>query len=175
GRPVAQAGLLAEADGGLVVAAMAARMGQGPAAHLAAALDTGLLRVERDGLAEVRPARFGLILLDEGIGEDEAVPATLADRLAFHLDLTDVALKETAPSPSAGAEGTGDDAGSGDDHLAALCRTASALGVASLRGPLLALRVARLIAALDGRSDLRESDAVEAAGLVLAPRATRLP
>ncbi|WP_019903635.1 magnesium chelatase subunit D [Methylobacterium sp. 77] len=187
GRPVAQAGLLAEAHGGLVVAAMAERMGQGVAAHLAAALDTGLLRVERDGLAEIRPARFGLILLDEGIGEEEAAPATLADRLAFRLDLTDMALADTgtALSRTLGDSAEGDpDLGDGSspsaastaaDPLATLCAMASALGVASLRGPLLALRVARLIASLDGRGEIDDADAQEAARLVLGHRATRLP
>ena len=31
--------------------------------------------------------RFGVIALDEGSGPDERLPATLADRLAIHLDL----------------------------------------------------------------------------------------
>ncbi|TXN53986.1 magnesium chelatase ATPase subunit D, partial [Methylobacterium sp. WL6] len=45
----------------------------------------------------------------------------------------------------------------------------------SLRGPLLAMRIARLIAARDGRDGLAERDLVEAAALVLGPRATRMP
>ncbi|MCC0808404.1 magnesium chelatase subunit D [Methylobacterium sp. W2] len=183
GRPVAQAGLLAEADGGLLVAAMAERMGQGTAGHLAAALDTGRLRVERDGLAETRPARFGLILLDEGIGEDEAAPAALADRLAFHLDLTSVPPSATRPvlrPPSDGLSPeseTPSDGGarSGHDPVADLSEVAARLGIASLRAPLLALRVARLLARLDGRAEIAEADAREAARLVLGHRATRLP
>ncbi|WP_027173833.1 magnesium chelatase subunit D [Methylobacterium sp. 10] len=183
GRPVAQAGLLAEAHGGLLVAAMAERMGQGTAAHLAAALDTGRLRVERDGLAETRPARFGLILLDEGIGEDEAAPAALADRLAFHLDLTDVppsATRPVLPPPSDGlspeSETPSDGGGqSGHDPVADLSEVAARLGIDSLRAPLLALRVARLLARLDGRAEIAEADAREAARLVLGHRATRLP
>ncbi len=75
---MAQAGLLAEADGGVIVVPMAERLEPGTAARLAAALDTG--RAGPDGAG----ARFGLILLDEGEG-DEAVSATLADRLAFRL------------------------------------------------------------------------------------------
>lgn len=183
GRPVAQAGLLAEAHGGLLVAAMAERMGPGTAAHLAAALDTGRLRVERDGLAETRPARFGLILLDEGIGEDEAAPAALTDRLAFHLDLTIVppsATRPVLPPPSDArspeSEGPADGgARRGHDPVADLSEVAARLGIASLRAPLLALRVARLLVRLDGRAGIDEADAREAARLVLGHRATRLP
>ena len=183
GRPVAQAGLLAEADGGLLVAAMAERMGQGTAAHLAAALDTGRLRVERDGLAETRPAKVGLVLLDEGIGEDEAAPASLTDRLAFHIDLTTVppsAMRGVLRPPCDGLSPESDKpphggAPSGHDPVAELSEVAARLGIDSLRAPLLALRVARLLARLDGRAETAEADAREAARLVLGHRATRLP
>ncbi|WP_311273846.1 magnesium chelatase subunit D [Methylobacterium sp. WCS2018Hpa-22] len=183
GRPVGQAGLLAEADGGLLVAAMAERMGQGTAAHLAAALDTGRLRVERDGLAETRPARFGLVLLDEGIGEDEAAPASLTDRLAFHIDLTTVPPSAMRPVLRPPCDGLSPEsempphggARSGHDPVAELSEVAARLGIASLRAPLLALRVARLLARLDGRAETAEADAREAARLVLGHRATRLP
>ena len=52
-------GLLAEADGGIVVLAMAERLPPATAARLAAVLDTGEVRLERDGLtaAHAGPAR----------------------------------------------------------------------------------------------------------------------
>ncbi|MCJ2055565.1 magnesium chelatase ATPase subunit D, partial [Methylobacterium sp. J-048] len=78
GRPVARDGLLAEADGGLIVVPMAERLTPGIAARFTAALDTGT--------ASERPARFGLVLLDEGEG-DETVTEALADRRAFRIDL----------------------------------------------------------------------------------------
>ena len=59
--------------------------------------------------------------------------------------------------------------------VAALVETASALGIGSMRAPLLALRAARAHAALWGRLAVEEADAALAARLVLAPRATRLP
>ncbi|WP_430910559.1 magnesium chelatase subunit D [Methylobacterium sp. sgz302541] len=186
GRPVAQKGLLAEADGGLVLVPMAERLPAGTAARLAAALDSGLVRAEREGLATLAPARIGLILLDEGI-DDERAPAALAERLAFHVDLTGLGLADIAadaptgapaPAPRKSKEPTADPEEEGDppfDAASCLCETAAALGIGSLRGPLLALRTARLIAARDGRSSIGEDDAVAAACLVLAPRATRLP
>jgi len=71
----------------------------------------------------------------------------------------------------------GDEPGEGTipDPVAALCAVADDLGVASLRGPLLAARVARLAAAGAGRIAPTQADVIEAARLVLAPRATRLP
>ncbi len=190
GRPVAERGLLAEADGGVVVAAMAERIEPGTAARLAAALDAGEVTVERDGLSSVQPARLALVALDEGVTPEEAVPATLAARLAFHLQPPSAA--QALPSPaSGGGRGWGfEDQRSSDLTAArrllprvtadpslpdALCATAAALGIHDLRAPLFALRAARAAAALAGRETVSPEDAALAARLVLAPRATALP
>ncbi len=161
GRPVARAGLLAETDGGLIVVPMAERLPPGIAARLASALDTGT--------ASERRARFGLVLLDEGEG-DETVAEALADRVAFRIDLSGVGIAH-CDAPAVAAVNT--EVGNPEaDPLGTLCRLAEALGIASLRGPILAARVARALAA-DGPIG---TDAITAAArLVLAPRATRLP
>ncbi|WP_091721423.1 magnesium chelatase subunit D [Methylobacterium phyllostachyos] len=158
GRAIARAGLLAEADGGIVVVPMAERLAPGTASRLAAALDTGS--------ASERPARFGLILLDEGEG-DETVAEPLADRLAFRIDLSGIGFAETRADPPAPEPGP-----ECPDPVGDLCALAEAFGVASLRGPILAARVARRLA---GDRPINRQDIVTAARLVLAPRATRLP
>ena len=177
GRPVAQAGLLARSDGGVVLVPMAERLAPGTAARIAQGLDAGAVEVARDGVATRCPARFGLVLLDEGEGEDEAVPPGLADRIALHLDLDAVpvaALGASPPHPDLAAarevrpETT-------PDASETLCALAAQLGIASLRAPLLALRVARLHAALEGRAAVGEPDLAAAAVLVLAPRARAWP
>ncbi|MEY4266715.1 MAG: hypothetical protein RIS90_1250, partial [Pseudomonadota bacterium] len=180
GRPVAHQGLLAQADGGVVVLAMAERISPATAARLAGVLDQGEVVLERDGLALRRPARLGMVALDEGDTDDEQLPAALHDRLAFHLSL--------APEPAPLKPGTDwqrsdiqaaqvrlQHVDVDDGVLQSLCGAAMALGVASLRAPLLALRVARAAAALAGDGRAGEDHAVLAARLVLAPRATRLP
>ena len=90
GRPVAERGLLAEVDGGVALLAMAERIGPGVAAKIAAALDHGEVRIERDGFSSLVPTCFGVVALDERAHDDEAVPAALAERLGFWLDLGDL-------------------------------------------------------------------------------------
>ena len=179
GRSVIGRGLLAEADGGVVLVGGAERLDAGLAARLAAVLDDGEVAVERDGFSTRHPARIGLVLLDEGEDETDAaggatsVPATLRDRLAFHLDLD--ALPAGGDPGVMPGPGLSDAALPLTQVLEALCGTAEALGVASPRATLLALRAARGCAMLRGRAEASEADVVLAARLVLLPRATRLP
>ena len=177
GKPVAQKGLLAEADGGVVVLAMAERLEAGTAARLRAALDEGVVTLQRDGLSLVLPARFGIVALDEGVEPDERTPPSLLDRMAFHLDLTAVALRDINDMPGFGGEQdtAARDVPNDGDSAEALCHAAVSLGIDSVRAPLLALRAARLAAALSGHERVTEDDVGLAARLVLGPRATRFP
>jgi len=78
GRPVHQPGLLEEMRGGLLIIHGAERLSSPTAAHIAAAMDA---------------AGPAVLLLDEGI-EDEAPPACLTERAAFH-------LSPSEPNPTA--------------------------------------------------------------------------
>jgi magnesium chelatase subunit D len=173
GQAVVARGLLAEADGGIVVIGAAERLASGTAARLGAALDLGEVVAERDGFAMRHAARIGLVLLDEGM--EETLPPGMRDRLAFRIDLDGVRLSETTAVPAedtmvySGAIAT--EAG----VVEALCATAEALGIGSARAEWLALRAARSAAALDGRASVTDADATLAAQLVLAHRATRMP
>jgi magnesium chelatase subunit D len=177
GRPVATRGLLAELDGGVLVAGMAERLPPATAARLAAALDDAAVRVEREGVGAAHAAKFGLILLDEGEGEDPPPASALGDRLAFWVDLGGLGMRECPPPNEAVEVGAGPPASVAcdSDMVEALCGTALALGVMSIRATLLAVRAARAAAALAGRAVVTQEDAAMAARLVLAPRATRLP
>ncbi|MBS0558519.1 MAG: magnesium chelatase subunit D [Proteobacteria bacterium] len=171
GRRIVARGLLADADGGCILIPMAERIEPGLAARLCLALDAGEIVAERDGVSMRWPARFGVVALDEGI-EDEGVPEALRDRLAFHLDCDGVEIDEAeTPALSVRPQSV-----TVPDALAeALVGAALALGITSLRAPLLAVRATRCMAALAGRVVADEADAAAAARLVLAPRAQVLP
>ena len=180
GRPIAERGILAETDGGVLLLAMAERLGLATAARLTAVLDTGEVQAQRDGLALRHPARLGVVALDEGMADDERPPAALLDRLAFRLDLHGIGARDAADQPC----GRGAVLAARDrlsmivvEHevVDALCTAATVLGIGSVRAPLLALKVARAAAALAGRDQVGGDDAALAGRLVLAPRATMLP
>ena len=170
GKPVHRTGILQDARGAVLLVPMAERLNPALAARLATALD------------DDAPV---LILFDEGDPDDperERVLPSLAERLAIHIDLNAVRLPMAAllageaPPPLAMLAEPGAVA---KDPETALSVAAAALGIASIRAPILALRVARANARSDNRSDaidqLREADMAAAAALVLGPRATRLP
>ncbi|OPF91266.1 magnesium chelatase subunit D [Rhodopseudomonas palustris] len=179
GRPVAERGLLSEADGGVMVVAMAERLQSSTNVYLTAAMDAHETAVERDGLSLRMPARFGVVALDEGL-EDEFSPAGLRDRLGFHLDLDQFAWRETDDFPISlddirAARARLADIKVESEQIEAVCTAAAALGIISLRAPLLAIRAAKASAALFDRTKIEQDDITLAARLVLAPRATIFP
>ncbi|MEO0999628.1 MAG: magnesium chelatase subunit D [Pseudomonadota bacterium] len=163
GRPVRRRGVLEE-DGHLLLP-MAERMEPGTAARIAAAQEARALC---------------LIALDEGAEPDERAPRALSDRLAFAPDLEGLARSDLDPPPVdadavLAARAALPDVDFAPDLPEALTALAAALGIGSLRAPLLALRAARAAAALAGDAVAGQEAAEIAARLVLAPRATRLP
>lgn len=183
GRLIAERGVLAAAHGGLVIVPMAERLGVAARTALTSVLDDGAVQVARDGISDRHDASIGVILLDESI-EEELVHPGLRDRLAFRVRVDGRAAEELAAvqaAESAWARRIRDARGRlrsvtmDEEWITALCETADAFGVDSVRAHLLALRCARAVAALRGRLYVSEADAELAAALVLAPRATRLP
>ena len=189
GRPVLRSGLLSQAHGGLLLLAMAERLPPETAARLTAALDKRQLDLQREGLTHQVQTALGLIALDEGQTEDEALHPALQDRLAFWLrapqaedetqSLARAADLELQPSVTAeqvlSARARLQQVELTPTQLEALCATAMALGIDSLRPPLLAARAARAAAALQGACSVNTDHATLAARLVLAPRALCLP
>jgi magnesium chelatase subunit D len=171
GAPVARKGFLAECHSGIIIIPMAERLEEATG-HLCAALDSGEVITERDGMALRSPASIGLVLLDEGVG-DEQSPLALIERCAFLIDLTAVGISDLAPAEEWG--GAANAACASDAHITTLCATAAAFGIGSIRAPLHALNAAKALAALDGRAEVDDEDVIMAARLTLAPRALSLP
>ncbi|MEO1537546.1 MAG: magnesium chelatase subunit D [Pseudomonadota bacterium] len=125
-------------------------------------------------------AELVLIVLDEGAEADEAAPAALCERLAFHVLLDRIGRLEASPKHLPTRSHDRHAPISLSNHktpheTVALCRLATQLGIDTLRAPQFAIRTARLHAAQANRDAPNDDDLQIAAELVLAPRATRLP
>jgi magnesium chelatase subunit D len=188
-----QAGLLQQADQGLVLLPMAERLPPALLAPLVQALEQGQVPPTRHSDSPAA-TRFGVIALDESLPDEPGVGPALQERLGIWLD-----LHELSPSDIHAGWHDGPDAESDNLHIKlgpgalasarqslpqvlatdaqvhALCAAALGLGIGSLRVPSLALRVACGHAALNGRSTLHDEDLGFAARCVLAPRATQWP
>ena len=179
GAPVLQKGVLAEADGGTLVITMAERLSAGTAAKIVAAIDLGAVTLAREGFSAEHPARFGAIVLDEGLDDDETPPAALLDRLAFRIELGRIGRETVSvphtPEAILAARVRLADVETPSDLIGALCEAAYAFGIDSMRAVRFALNAARACAALGERRIVGSEDAALAARLVLSPRATRVP
>jgi magnesium chelatase subunit D len=179
-RPVAERGALACADGGLVVIAMAERLSARTASLFNGVLDSGHVLMPRSGVVIEHSARAGIVALDESEAGEDPMPSSLTDRLAIVLDLRDIDPRSEVRSVRdrrsiAAARRLLPLVRAAGEAIETLCGACAALGVGSPRIAWLALRAAKVSAALDGRTQVSEHDAVLAAQLVIAPRATQLP
>jgi magnesium chelatase subunit D len=162
GRVMQAQGLLATPAA--LILPMAERCPAGLAARLASALDGGA---------------HCLIALDEGC-DDEAPPPALTDRLGLFADLDGIAWGDTEPAEDRAAlleeaRARLPHVTVPDDALADLVRTATWLGIASLRAPLFALAASRASAALFGRDRVEADDLTLAVALTLAHRGAPPP
>jgi len=160
-RPVRAAGLLEQVRGGVLVLPMAERLGRPAVARVTAGQ-------EAEG--------FCVVALDEALAEDEGVTPALLDRLALLPDLGEPpGASAHTPADVARAAELLPQVEAPEAMIEAILRTCAAGGILSLRAPALALRAARVAAALAGRTVPNDADAALAVRLVLGPRALVLP
>jgi len=196
GRRVIARGLLARAHGGVLYADGLNLLDERAIAHLISALSDGVVRVERDGLSEVHPARFLLVgTYDPVEGE---VRRGLLDRIGLIVPLlpqtgererAEVVQRNLAHPPNGDAEDETTmlramiaDAREhlptvhiAEEQMQALVQTALSLGVEGNRADVFAVQAALAKAALDGREAVDDDDLKLAVRLVLLPRAMRMP
>lgn len=201
GERVAVRGLLAEAHGGTLVVDGVNLLDAGITNLVMAAMGSGQVRVEREGISREDPAVFALIgTYDPAEG---AVRSTFADRAGLVIapqevltaaDRAEIVRRaehfRRDPVTFAAAYAAETDALAAqvaaarerlprvrldDACAAALAETAAACGVPGNRADVFAARAALAAAALDGRDDVTDDDLRLVVRLVLLPRATRLP
>lgn len=164
GHFVKERGLLT--DPSALVLAMAERTTSELAARLALTLDEG--------------RGHCLIALDEGSQDDETLPAALAERMAFAIDLDDVPLGDVTgfgpdPEELEDARAMLASVQTGPEDLGRIVGLCTDFGVGSGRAALFALRAARANAALEGRPEIMDEDIATGCALVLSHRATQFP
>ncbi len=118
-----------------------------------------------------------LIAQDEGAEADESLPDALADRLGLFLDLGDLLWSEATPlamdpAQIKAAQARLPSVRLPETALARLTGLAFAMGINSLRAPLLTLAAARALAAWRGEDLASEDSLRHAAEMTLAHRGT---
>lgn len=196
---VHRSGLLARANTGMLYADAVNLLDDSVINHLLAALDSGVVRVERDGLSMVERSRFGMLatydpaegpprrhLLDR-IGLvvapiSQAPTVARAEVVRRNLRNSNgkpnedwVDEEELLAAMIAAARDTLPSVRISDDQLKQLIGAALALGVEGQRADLFATRAALAAAALAGRDEVNEEDLERAIRYVILPRATRAP
>ena len=201
GEHAAEAGLLAKADGGILYVDEVNLLADHLVDALLDAAATGVVRVEREAISRVQPARFLLVgtmnpeegelrpqLLDRfGLGVEVRTPTDpmvraeiVRRRLAFAQD--PAAFADRFAAGEAALSTRIREARERVAHVVLpereLMRIAGAcarLGVDGIRGDIVTASAARALAALDGAGEVSEDHVLRAAALALTHRRRRDP
>ncbi len=201
GRREVATGLLAQANGRVLYVSDINLLDSSTATHLAHALDSRQVLIEREGLSAIHDADFMFVgTFNSGEGEPSSLlrhrvglivdsrtecsadeKAEIIDRaIRFDTDplsFADDFAFETAQFKSAieAARQRLPRVRNSKNHARRISQIAMRLGVEGNRADVFALKAARASAALAGRDAVTDDDLVAAIQLVLAPRATTLP
>ena len=201
GRKHLSEGLLAQADGGVLFVDNASLLEEGIANHIAAALDTGEVLIEREGLSARSPAKFVLVATFNpeegevnarlrsraGLIIESTAPVPPDSRVeiisranAFHESPVQFCSQfadanESIARTVAGARERLTRVAIPGESVRRLSLVALSFGIEGNAWDLVAVRAARASAALAGRDEVGEADLITAIQLVLTPRAQRMP
>jgi magnesium chelatase subunit D len=185
GRAVYQAGLLLQTTPTVLLLPMAERLPDDTAAILGQVLDLGQVTLGSSGMTQ--DTFIGVAALDEALDDEPPLAGGLQERLGIWLDLRSMGRSggeseetrlviDSLPELDLNAlRAHALQMPVSDAQLSAMCQTAMALGVASLRAPMAAIKLAKVMAALRGNDVIEDEDLGRAARLVITPRATRMP
>ncbi|MEM7570431.1 MAG: magnesium chelatase subunit D [Pseudomonadota bacterium] len=174
GKKVHVQGLLARADQQVAHMPAANLAEASTISALAAAMDGGDVRVERDGVSASMPARFALLCFDESEPEDEGLSPVLKDRIMLHVDLRAVSIR-TAHVGEGDAPEFAQEPSITDETRAELCALAASFGLHSMRPAMQMVSLAQAIANLAGKAKVTRDDVAIAVRLGLVHRARQMP
>lgn len=174
GRAVEMRGVLASAHESILFLPMAGLADTSTTSLIAASMDNGEVRVERDGLSKVLPARFGVLAFDESEAGEEGVSSKLADRVMLHVDLRAVSYRAAQENPAISKAAKHEPLVPSDIRRQ-LCELPVAFGLKSMRPPLQMMELAKALCRLSGQSQVDETHVNMAIRLGLVHRALQLP
>ncbi|MEM9279549.1 MAG: VWA domain-containing protein [Pseudomonadota bacterium] len=175
GERVYETGLLSRCHDGLLAISLSGPMMPDMAAGLGSVLDSGSIPINDCSTDSPRALNLGLVVIDQAEQDTEFLPVSLRDRLMFHLDLTEVKLRDAAsthnPSASCAIRPALCDASLAEE----LCTVSLSFGLTSLRPSLQAIHVAAFHAGFHGRGMVEREDVFAAIRLSLKNQATIVP
>ena len=189
GKPVLQAGILSELNGGLALLPMAEKLSDGAATLLGDCVERSSFAVQRDGFDLTTHTAFAVVAFDESTQDEPPPVKSLTSRLGLDIDLEGLSANElsafgqpdklaVSPEMILRARKALARLSFVEDDVMALCSVAANLGVYDSRADWFAMCAYRAAAALNEAQlgDAQSAEAMSlAARLVLLPRATRLP
>ena len=173
-----QSGLLAQADGAWLLMPMAERAPRALLARLTQTMDN---RQISDPRGHTLACHSTLFAVDESDPDEAVLHTSVAQRLAFWIQLDGLSLKHAhALTPLSGPQVEQarlclQQMQADPGALRALMEVAQSLGIVDARALRFAWRLAQVHAALRGARTLAEEDLTRAIRAVLVPRATRWP
>ncbi len=175
GRKVHKQGLLERADGGVLLLAQPTVLEPAITASIANALDDHQTKTERDGVSYKPTVRLACVVIE---ADEEQISAPLMDRLAMHVDLRSVAIRdlealECSPELTAAVGELCVD--TDENNLNVIAETALAFGISSIRPSQQTAQLAGLSAGFNGRSKVEKEDMELAIRLSLLHRAVMVP
>ena len=174
GRKIEKPGLLAQADGKAVLLRFQESMDAEIVSSIANAVDQSEILVERDGVSARHMSRFALVVVHD---VDDAVPAAIADRIAIHINLEGIDIRQIGSGCEIPLERSNVSLSFSPDPetVKSIVEMSVAFGILSLRPPQQALGVGLAHAELQSRRQLNQDDVITALRLSLLPRAVCFP
>jgi len=189
GKPVMQAGLLAELNGTLALLPMAEKLSSGSATLIGDCLERSSFEIQRDGFDLSTRTQFAVIAFDESSIDEPPPAAALMGRLGLDIDLEGLSAVELlsfgrpgelaiTPKTILKARLELERQPLNEQEALTLCSLAMSFGVHDSRADWFVMRACRAASALNlvQTGDPQPPEAMSlAARLVLLPRATQLP